>query len=78
MPRVVISLDETALQDIDETVAALRRAGLSVDDVLRTTGVVTGSIDGTRVLADLRSVSGVRDVEQERGYDVGPPDSEVQ
>ena len=54
----------------------LKAAGLSVDQVLDATGIVTGSAD-PKVAAKLRKVSGVADVSDDHPVDIGPPDSDV-
>lgn len=70
MDAVVVSVaDGQALPDV---VAALRRAGMVVDDVLEPLGMVTGSID-PEALGSLRAVPGVSHVERQRGFQLPPP-----
>jgi hypothetical protein len=72
MDAVVVSVvDERRLPEV---VAALREAGMVVDDVLSALGMVTGSID-PEALGSLRAVPGVSHVERQRGFQLPPPTS---
>jgi hypothetical protein len=72
---VTVLVDDEHLAAIDEVAAALQRAGLHVDAVLRATGVITGSIDEPATLA---SIDGVAGIEPAREIRLPPPDQEVQ
>jgi hypothetical protein len=67
--KVVISVADANLRDMHTVVSALRAAGLVVDDVLETLGMVTGSVAPEAIVA-LRAVPGVAGVERQRA--VGP------
>ena len=54
----------------------LRRAGLSVGDVLEAVGIVNGHVSQLR-LARLETVRGVVAVEPSRTLGVSPPDAEL-
>jgi hypothetical protein len=75
--QVVISVADDQVDDMSTVVDALRAAGLRVNEVLDSAGVVTGTVDGA-ALASLSAVPGVVDVERSRVYQVPPPDSPVQ
>jgi hypothetical protein len=75
--QVVISVTDDQVDDMPAVVAALRDAGLRVDEVLNGVGVVTGTVDEA-ALAALSTVPGVLDVERSRVYQAPPPDSPVQ
>lgn len=77
MAQVLISVSDEARADLPVVVDALRRAGLSVDQVLDAIGVVTGSADSD-VIPSLSAVPGVSHVEPERTVQLPPPDSPVQ
>mgnify|MGYP006346481263 FL=1 len=70
----VITLEPgTAMKPV---LAALRKAGLRVDQALEEIGVITGR--GAAGLAPaLRRIAGVADVAQQAPIDIGPPDSPV-
>lgn len=74
---VVVSVADDHLDALSTVVAALRRAGLRVDDVLDAVGMVTGTVAGGAVEA-LASVPGVAEVELQRVQRVAPPDAEIQ
>jgi hypothetical protein len=75
--QVVISVADDQVEDMSGVVDALRDAGLRVQEVLDSAGIVTGTVDG-EALATLSTVPGVVDVERSRVYQVPPPDSPVQ
>ena len=77
MRHVIVSVSDDRVDDLSAVVADLRRAGLTVTGVHADIGVVTGTVDGG-ALASLSTVSGVVDVEEQRGYRLPPPDSPVQ
>jgi hypothetical protein len=61
---------------IHEVAGDLKAAGLSVDQVLTSTGIVTGSAPPEAV-ARLRNVRGVADVSPDHPVDIGPPGSQI-
>jgi hypothetical protein len=73
---VVVSVADDALGDLDDVVTRLRVAGLRVDRVLDTIGMVTGFVRADAV-ATLGSVPGVAGVEHQRTHRIPPPDSDV-
>ncbi len=75
--KVVISVADGHLDRIDEVVARLREAGVQVEKVLRTVGVITGSVGETGVHS-LGVLDGVGSVEQDRTVRLPPPDADVQ
>jgi hypothetical protein len=75
--QVVISVADDQVSDMSAVVAALRHAGLHVDEVLDSVGVVTGTVDGDG-LGSLSTVPGVAEVERSHVVEVPPPDSPVQ
>lgn len=75
--QVVISVADDQVDDMSTVVDALRAAGLRVGEVLDSSGIVTGTVDG-EALASLSAVPGVLDVERSRVYQVPPPESPVQ
>lgn len=75
--QVVISVADDQVDDMSTVVDALRAAGLRVQEVLDSAGVVTGTVD-EESLASLSAVPGVSEVEQSRVYQLPPPDSPVQ
>jgi hypothetical protein len=75
--QVVISVADDQVDDMASVVDALRHAGLHVDEVLDSVGVVTGTVDGD-ALGSLSTVPGVAEVERSRQFELPPPDSTVQ
>lgn len=74
---VTVSVDDEHLGAIDRVVELCRKAGLSVDSVLGQLGIITGHTDeaGARRLA---GVEGISHVEEEREYQIPPPNAGVQ
>jgi hypothetical protein len=66
----------TGNRPIHEVAGDLKAAGLSVDQVLTSTGIVTGSAHPEAV-ARLRKVRGVGDVSPDHPVDIGPPGSQI-
>jgi hypothetical protein len=75
--RIMISVADEQMNDIDSLAAELRNSGMEVENVLGITGVITGSVDAAQ-LERLRGVAGVKHVEEERGFQIAPPESDVQ
>lgn len=71
--RVLVTSSVDGLHD---TVAALKKKGLKVDNVMDAIGVVSGEIAEGK-LAALREVPGVT-VEREGTVQIAPPDSPIQ
>lgn len=72
MDKVVVSVADDSLPRLTAVVAALREAGLQVDDVLEALGMVTGSV-APGAIGSLRDVPGVADVERQRVLRLPPP-----
>ena len=66
--RIVVTIDDQHLPEIQAIASSLRMAGMRVDKVLSVTGIITGEVSQIRI-NELRDVSGVADVE---------PDQEMQ
>jgi hypothetical protein len=71
--QVVVSVADDQVEDMHSVVAALRRAGLRVGEVLDGVGVVTGTVDGD-ALGALSAVPGVVEVERARELQLPPGD----
>jgi hypothetical protein len=74
--KVVVSVADDSLDDLPTVVSALRDAGMVVEDVLETLGLVTGSV-APEVGALLAAVPGVSRVELDREDVRLPPIPEV-
>ena len=75
--RLSISVDNKHLNKFSDVIKDAEKAGMDVEEKLKDLGVATGSIDADK-LDSLRKVKGVQHVEQERKYQIPPPDSDVQ
>lgn len=74
---VTVAVDDEHVGAIDEVVVRLRAAGMSVDQVLRPVGLITGSVE-VRVREVLGRLDGVASVEPQRRLRLPPPDAGVQ
>lgn len=63
--KVVITVNEGSLATIEAVAEALRGAGMNVENVLSTTGMITGNVPKAH-LAKLSGVRGVAAVEPDR------------
>lgn len=63
--------------DIDSTVQSLRDAGMTVTEVHREIGVVSGTVAPT-ARDSLSSVAGVASVEPDHSFEIAPPDAGIQ
>jgi hypothetical protein len=77
VPDIVVTPTDPPALPLDELVAALRQAGMRIDAVLTTIGLVTGSVP-EEGLSRVRAVHGVADVSSSVGAHIPPPDSPVQ
>jgi hypothetical protein len=66
----------TGDRPIHEVTGDLKAAGLAVDQVLTSTGIVTGSAHPDAATR-LRNVRGVADVSPDHPVDIGPPGSPI-
>lgn len=75
--RVLVVLADSGLARLPEVVAGLEAAGMLVDEVLDSIGVITGSVARTAVSA-LTEVDGVEGIEPVAAYQLPDPGSDVQ
>ncbi|NET38507.1 MAG: ketohydroxyglutarate aldolase [Cyanothece sp. SIO1E1] len=75
--KLLVSIDDEHLEQILDVIQDLQAAGMQVDQIMDKLGIVTGSCDSTKVDA-LSQVAGVLEVEPEQGYQIAPPDSDIQ
>ena len=74
---VVVTVTDDALGTIQAVADELAAAGMTVDQVMPVTGVITGACAPGQMAA-LRKVKGVHSVEDEGSVQLPPPDSDVQ
>ena len=75
--RITVSVDDEHLGDLDEVADKLRAAGMTVEQVLGSVGIITGSASSD-CLAALEQLPGVVSIEAERSFQIAPPDAEIQ
>ena len=75
--HVTVTVADSHTGELEAVAAALRGAGMEVESVLAALGVITGSVDDTRVAA-LAAVPGVAAVEEQATFQIAPPDADVQ
>ncbi|MDQ0768025.1 hypothetical protein QF031_000774 [Pseudarthrobacter defluvii] len=76
MVNINVTVHQEYLSAIADVADALRARGMQVEQVLEM-GFITGSAPNDR-LQDLKKVSGVQSVDQELGYQLPPPDEDIQ
>lgn len=75
--NVSVLLKDDYRERILEVVAALEADGMKVEQLMEQIGVITGSIDSTK-LAEIEGIEGVAAVELAQRYQLEPPTSEIQ
>ena len=75
--RVLVVLADSGLTRLPEVVAGLEAAGMRVDEVMDSVGVITGSVPAGAVTA-LTAIDGVEGIEPVTTFQLPDPDSEVQ
>ncbi len=76
--KLTISVDDEHLNKMPEVVKKIKKAGLKVDQQMESLGMITGSIDVDK-FDSLNRIKGVSNVQRdEEGFQIAPPDSEVQ
>lgn len=75
--NLTVSVADDHLKDFSDIVARCRKAGMNIENEMKSIGVITGSIDEA-ALEKLSRVKGVSQVEPERSFQIAPPDSDVQ
>ncbi|MGX5714832.1 hypothetical protein [Arthrobacter sp. MAHUQ-56] len=76
MVNINVTVHQDYVSAIADVADALRARGMQVEQVLAM-GFITGSAPDD-CLQDLKSVSGVQSVDEELGYQLPPPDEDIQ
>ena len=76
MVNINVTVHQEYLSAIADVADALRARGMQVEQVLEM-GFITGSAPDDS-LGDLKKVSGVQSVDEELGYQLPPPDDDIQ
>lgn len=75
--RVTVVIRQDQSDRVEDIAAQLRSAGMQVERVLATLGMITGSVaEGQR--STLEHIEGVGSVSEERTVQIAPPDAEIQ
>ncbi len=75
--KISVSIDDAHLPQIQQISEHLQSSGMSIEQILSSIGVITGSIESEQV-NNLYQIEGVQNVESQQTYQIAPPDSEVQ
>lgn len=74
---VVVTVADSHVDKLAELAQSLSSAGLTVDQILTASGIITGEAS-TASLARLRRMHGVKAVDESGAVRIAPPDAEVQ
>jgi hypothetical protein len=74
---VTVTVAGAQVGAIEELAGRLRQAGMDVAQVLGAVGIVTGSVDDSR-LAAIEALPGVAAVEAQVSFQIPPPGADVQ
>ena len=75
--QVSVSVDNAHLPQIGQVSQQLQSSGMNVEQTLSSIGVINGSIESDKVNS-LYQIEGVQNVEPQQGYQLAPPNSELQ
>ena len=75
--HVSISVDNAHLPQIEHISQQLQSSGMNVEQTLSSIGVINGSIKSDK-LDSLYQIKGVQNIEPQQGYQLDPPNSELQ
>ena len=75
--RLTLSVSDSHVKHLDNIAKAAQKAGMKVERRLDDLGVLTGSIDASKV-DKLHGIAGVTHVEEDREVGIAPPGSPVQ
>ncbi|MGB3827624.1 MAG: hypothetical protein WA962_02505 [Ornithinimicrobium sp.] len=76
--RVVVSVDDQHVNEIQTVAEHLREQGMQIDQILDGLGMITGSVPDEERSHLVVKVVGVASVERQVSYQLPPPDSDVQ
>jgi TolA-binding protein len=71
--QVSVFVDNAHLPQIEQVSQQLQSSGMNVEQILASIGVINGSIP-----SDLDQIEGEQSVELQQGYQLAPPNSELQ
>jgi type II secretory pathway component GspD/PulD (secretin) len=71
---IMVSVTDEYLNRINEVANSLTREGMKIEQTLSTVGIISGNIDEDK-LVDIGQIPGVGSIEQERTYQLAPPNS---
>jgi hypothetical protein len=77
MAQVTVTVRDEYVDRLDDVVGNLRERGMTVDQVLGSLGIVTGSAPAD-ALGALQGVEGVASVDEQLTHQIAPPDAEIQ
>jgi hypothetical protein len=75
--NITVTLDDVHRERIEEVADQLRAAGMRDQHLLRTLGIITGTMPESRRDA-IANVPGVAQVEDQEVFQLPPPDAEIQ
>lgn len=75
--QVSVSVDNAHLPQIEQISQQLQSSGMNVEQTLSSIGVINGSIESDK-LNSLNRIEGIKNVEPQQGYELAPPNSELQ
>ena len=77
MGRITVSVNDSHLESISGVADRLRKEGMEVENELASLGVITGTINDSKLSA-LGSVEGVKSVSKDQAFRIPSSDADVQ
>lgn len=74
---VLVSVSQDYLDHMPDVVQKLASAGMTDIQSLETVGVITGSLDDSKI-AEISSIEGVVQIERSQETQIPPPDADIQ
>lgn len=75
--KLSVLVEDSFLSKFDEIVEKIKAAGMNVEYALRITGIITGEADEQKI-NQLNNIAGIAKIEEQRPYQIVPPDSDIQ
>jgi hypothetical protein len=75
--KITVTVDDVHRERIEAVADQLRAAGMRIQQVLPTLGIITGTIPENRPGA-IANVTGVVQVEDQETFQLPPPDADIQ
>ena len=75
--KISVAVDNAHLSEIQSISEKLHSSGMNVEQILSNIGVINGSVESNQ-LNSLNQIEGVQSINPQQGFQLAPPDSDIQ